>query len=227
MIISEGKKKWKKYDESFWTPPPLEGSPPKKAPHQGGPQSPATSWDEASYLTKCPSCHQQFQLRGKALLRKLLTCPNCGKKQRGRDFKEIQLVEGQRIEYRRFAKLLSYRGRVGRLEYWLFFLIPGAICWGIEPPLGFFWMLLPGMPTAVKRLQDLGNSGQWMWVPMIHLLLVLGAEGSATTDPATGLIYLLLWLGSIALGIMMAFLKGKSESNRYGPPVEHTEQVWR
>lgn len=231
MVIPEGKKKWKRYYESFWVPPPLEGDAHRQASRPSSPYEPpppSMNWDEAIYLALCPSCGERFQIRGKALGKKRLTCPACGRKQTGKALREIKLEDGQRIEYRRFSKLLSYKGRVGRLEYWLFFLLPGGFLWGVEPFAGILWMLLPGMPTAVKRLQDLGNSGQWMWVPMIHLFLASSytESGDSGSDPMTALFYVVLGLGSFVVGVMMAFLKGNKQANRDGPPVEQTERVW-
>jgi uncharacterized membrane protein YhaH (DUF805 family) len=242
MMIEEGKNKLRRYDESFWIPPPLEGEVPQKESYPSLPKGPQLSsgpWEEAVFEVSCPSqsCGERFQLKGKTLSKKRLTCPCCGQKQRTKTLLDVKLVEGQRVEYQRIGQLLSNKGRVGRLEYWLFFLLPGLLL----PPLlsegsdaaviAFFWMVLPGMPTAVKRLQDLGHSGQWMWIPMIYLLLRIGGLSIRTlsapkADQMTGLFFIGLLLGSLVLGVMMAFLKGSSKGNCHGPPVADTERVW-
>ncbi len=180
-------------------------------------------------MVLCPSCQCHFKCTGKLLSRNKFTCLSCFKKQATRKLREIDFLEGQQIEYWIFSQLFSSRGRVGRAHYWLFFALPAGFLNGVEPKLAFLWMLLPGMPTAIKRLQDLGLSEQWMWIPIINLFLMNFSQNNAlrgSGDIQTNVVYAFLLLGSIAIHVMMGFVPGQKKTTRFGPPIDRTIRVW-
>jgi uncharacterized membrane protein YhaH (DUF805 family) len=225
------------------SPPPLVASPPSQVT---SPPSQVTSplqnstnsylkWTEAFYAAKCPSCSAIFKIKGNGLTKRRFTCPFCFNVHKVRSLKEIELIEEQNIIHNRITTMMNYHGRVGRLEYLLFFLVPpflislagtesGAHVWAL------LWMLVFGMPTAVKRLQDLGYSRNWMWIPMSGVVipwLITGNFFGETFDAILGILWLVLLIPSIIIFIMMLALGSKSQTNLHGPPACQTKRVWR
>lgn len=237
LVIEQGGEKWSKYEKLFWTPPPIKKKSSisffgKKSERLTDSLSDLTTvtWDDAKYKVLCPSCQCRFKCTGKLLTRDKFTCPTCGEKMTTRTLRKIDLVEGLQLEYRVFSMLFSPRGRVSPIDYWLFFALPAILLHSVEPAWAFFWMVLPGMPTAVKRLQDLGLSGQWMWIPMMNFFLMIFSSNNAlrgSDDFLSNVVYLFLVLGSIAVHIMMGFVPGQKKTNRYGPSIDRTIRVWR
>ena len=82
-----------------------------------------------------------------------------------------------------------FRGRAGRMEYWMFQLINAGIMFVLF--LSDFWLggfgtlaallfylaaLVPTIAVAVRRLHDTGHSGGWFliaWVPLAGPILFL------------------------------------------------------
>jgi uncharacterized membrane protein YhaH (DUF805 family) len=108
-------------------------------------------------------------------------------------------------------KLFSFKGRTGRIEFWLVFIISVAIIAGLnffsKPLLDkilsewmaviainamiipVYWILIA---TEVRRFHDLGRSGYWVLIILI---------------PYAGQVIALIWLG---------FISGDNYDNEYG-----------
>ena len=111
----------------------------------------------------------------------------------------------------------NFRGRIGRQQFWLFYVLPMFFLSGLMQASVDFYEFNPVVQFIlffiniifiicliagyIKRLHDRGKSAWW-------LLLIL--------IPVIGTIY---WI--IDLGI----LKGEDEPNRYGPPAVTNKDV--
>lgn len=110
-----------------------------------------------------------------------------------------------------FSKYAQFSGRASRSEYWWFYLFVffimilvtlAYIFSHFEPVFGIIYsvvgilLIIPTLAVGVRRLHDIGKSGNWMWT-----LILPGANLVLS-------IYLLVW-----------FIRpGDPEPNRFGPP---------
>ena len=141
---------------------------------------------------------------------------------------------------------LAWRGRIGRREFWIGFLIVmlASVLFGSLPVIGQIAGLLllwPQFCIHAKRLHDFGRSAWLMLVPVIVSLVALvlagvsmfteiADEGGVGPIDPTDLGQLMLLFGpalgflGLALLVGLAFLlwvgltPGDPRPNRFGPP---------
>lgn len=123
----------------------------------------------------------------------------------------------------------NHRGRIGRRDYWTgagTLLIAGFVL-GAIPLIGnlaSFALMVPWLYLSVQRLQDMGQSRRYVFVPLVAFVLasLVVAIGSSAV---TGLGFAVL-ISGIAFVVSIAFLVwvGAMPSNpsvsRFGPPAE-------
>jgi uncharacterized membrane protein YhaH (DUF805 family) len=94
-------------------------------------------------------------------------------------------------------KYAVFSGRAQRKEYWMFALVSFVIIavlsvteimLGIPPILSnifVFAVLLPSVALGVRRLHDTGDSGWWMLIPLVSLVLAFrdGQRGENRFGP--------------------------------------------
>lgn len=131
-------------------------------------------------------------------------------------------------------------GRVSRSEYWWFVaacfvvfiiaaIIDAVVTFGILRPVVGLALLLPMAGMGARRLQDIGRSGQLVWIlvglsamtQIIALLAALsgpfGALGLVMFLPFLGL----LSLATLAMAVVLIYFwvqPGNAEANQFGPP---------
>lgn len=212
MVIKEGGKKWRRYEESFWVPPPIDNK---------GDSS--LDWRDALAQGVCPLCDNSLLIRQKSLgLTKGVLCPHCQKRFAAKKLKEAAPATAHVYERSIWELLFSFTGRAGIKEFWLYgVLIPFVLSAiilaipGIYSKDAVIWSsivwIVSGLPTNVKRCHDHNLSG-WVisgWV--IACLLI----------PGLGFLLFLAYLW------FAGFRKGKDDVNRFGPSAEMIHWVLR
>lgn len=139
-------------------------------------------------------------------------------------------------------KLFSFKGRVGRLEFFLLSmafgflggLISAVLEWAKDshPPaaLMLVWSLLMlalGVANLValfavyaKRFHDFGWSG-WavlIPIPLVILAALLAVAGAFTANLVCWIGAAIFGLGGAGIGIMLLFRSGDAGDNRFGSP---------
>lgn len=135
-----------------------------------------------------------------------------------------------------FKKYFQFSGRASRYEYWSFILIDWlvsilfAICSIKLSHIVTVYALLsfiPSLAVSFRRLHDVGKSGWYITAPW--LLLVVGyiafaiPEYAGYTSAWYTVIGGIICVGCVAV-MFLAFcwkcMKGSSEANKYGAPVQ-------
>jgi uncharacterized membrane protein YhaH (DUF805 family) len=139
------------------------------------------------------------------------------------------------------AFLFSWKGRIGRAQFWLLYLIGTVIGVVLGVAMGLFLgreamragntltliALVPMMfliaSAIVRRLHDRNRSG-W-WLPAYYAVYVGGVLLATRSDPdstqATA-IYVAIMALSIWAVLEVGVLRGTVGENRFGPdPIEH------
>ena len=98
------------------------------------------------------------------------------------------LIHEQPRRERTLRKLLSFRGRASRTEYWGFFLVMTALSVGIGVIEGLLGLsatfgafgaltlpfmlatLVPSVALGVRRLRDAGRSAWWMMIALVPMV---------------------------------------------------------
>lgn len=130
-------------------------------------------------------------------------------------------------------RLFSFKGRAGRLEFWLLAIPITTVIWGaliafssIEGPLAAQAALLfaiapvgvaANLALGTRRLHDRGRSG--LWLLLYHgvptaTFLALGIAVDAGDDPSTWFAVPLL-VPAMAGLIDLGLLNAKASENRY------------
>lgn len=134
----------------------------------------------------------------------------------------------------RIALFFSFRGRVGRQEYWLTVIGNGVVLFAagtVVATVGGFGLLVAvplcglviwaALAMLVRRLHDRGRSGWWL-LPMVVPVFVLNflGEAASVSDEEAGLFFKALTLPfSLWSFIDLGCLPGRPEPNRFGPPL--------
>ena len=132
-----------------------------------------------------------------------------------------------------FKNLFNFKGRAGRLEYFLFVVITGAIYSSIchlylsEPKLGGLIILMViQLGIFTRRMHDL-NYSVWRYFLLILVFCVVAVTQQlllAYELALLCLVSLIIPLGlvvySIVLTFALFFKKGKREPNKYGDPIQ-------
>jgi serine/threonine protein kinase len=175
--------------------------------------SPSCSWEDTHLTSRCPHCGEGFRLRIKALKKPMIKCPVCSKGIVPSCLSELHPENEVTYSVSLAQLLFSYRGRVGRREYWLVSAVPALVMLVLAvillesaaETIGFFLLLLwfawsigVCIPITAKRLHDHNMSGHLTW------LLLIPYVNS----------FIAIWF-LIRLGMM----PGKSITNKYGPPI--------
>lgn len=140
----------------------------------------------------------------------------------------------------RMAEFFSFRGRVGRQEYWLTVIATWVLTFAagtLLPAIGDIGLVLAiplyvlvvwaTLAMLVRRLHDRGRSGWWL-VLMMGPVAVLGAlaELVSIAEPEAGqglrLFTLPFYLWVL---IDLGCLAGKPDVNRFGPPIRRPQAV--
>ncbi len=139
-----------------------------------------------------------------------------------------------------FAKSFSISGRASRAEYWWFFLFRFIILlimvlsvyisliseaysynWGTTKVIGIIYLLtiLPGVSSAVRRLHDVGISGNALFV------LVLPSVFSFCIFSYDWFISIVVFLSFYGM-IAILLLSDSEANNKYGPtPKSEMSQI--
>ena len=134
----------------------------------------------------------------------------------------------------RIAQFFSFRGRVGRQEYWLMVIANWVVLFaagtvvvtvgglGLVVAVPLYGLAMwAALARLVRRLHDRGRSGWWLLL-MFGPLLVLSFLGAAASvsDEEAGLFFKALTLPfSLWILIDLGCLAGRPEPNRFGPPL--------
>ena len=142
--------------------------------------------------------------------------------------------------------LFSFRGRISRRMWWvaqlvaiIFMLLVGLLLYVVFPRIEnanvvvfLYWSaLLLGTWTyfaiSIKRLHDRNRSWAWALLGYICLnwLIYLSLSNPRYVEQEP-LFPLLLFVGFIYPTVQIAFLPGKAEANRYGPPPQSLKAWW-
>lgn len=177
------------------------------------------SWEDDYVATQCPHCSEGFRFQMKALRKSIFTCPCCGKGINPSSLRELHPEDASPYLVLLPELFFSYKGRIGRKEYWLvgslpalFFLIFGSMLIDVSFLGGLLifawliWSVLVCLPITAKRLHDHDMSGHLMW-----LLLIPYINGIVS-------IWFLVRLGA---------MPGKNVANKYGPSVSQIKTPLR
>ena len=211
MVIKEGAKKWRRYEEAFWTPPLIA--------EEGGS---ALNWKDAQAKGVCPLCESLILVTQKSLAaKKGVRCPNCNQRFAAKALKEAEPADAYVYERSFWELLFSMSGRVGIKEFWLFgVLLPVLLGAGVYFMPGLveedaaIWSAIvlaaSSLPASVKRWHDHNQSG-WVIAAFVGACFVPGL--AFLTTPAY------FWF--------TGFRKGKDEVNQFGPPTERIRWAFK
>jgi uncharacterized membrane protein YhaH (DUF805 family) len=224
------------------------GAPPKFPPSNESTPHPSNQplrqrtpvrFSSARYKFVCPACRQVFTASGKRIQEsKIVKCPY--HKGENLKFKVSDMLflpmDEEQVIYRRIRDFFSYYGRISVSDYWLSILPAIPILFLLKYFEGYLGPLI-AIPTIVilhplwiKRLHDLGMSGNWILIPVIHvtlsILLFFSNRASSSTEPITELIILSAMSAAQLLTLAIAFWPGQKKLNRYGPPKANVLRVW-
>ena len=91
----------------------------------------------------------------------------------------VSFVEAVKLA---FVRIVDFKGRARRSEYWwftLFNIIVSAIIAMALPDIAGLWsliVLIPSLSLCIRRLHDVGKSGWWyliLFVPLVGEILLL------------------------------------------------------
>lgn len=134
----------------------------------------------------------------------------------------------------RIAPFFSFRGRVGRREYWLTVIVSWVVLFAagtLAAVLGGFGLIVAvplfglvlwaTLAILVRRLHDRGRSGWWLLLMLgpVLTLSFLGAAASTADKDAGAFFQLLSFPFSLWILIDLGCLPGKPGVNRFGPPL--------
>ena len=95
------------------------------------------------------------------------------------EVKSVSFFEAVKLA---FVRIVDFKGRARRSEYWwftLFNIIVSAIITMVLPEIAGIWsliILLPSLSLCIRRLHDVGKSGWWylmIFVPLVGEILLL------------------------------------------------------
>lgn len=123
-----------------------------------------------------------------------------------------------------FVKLfLSPNGRIGRLEFWIGFVILFAIdfaLWKFAPfgrlvslPLVYCWICL-----FAKRLHDYGQTGWWVLFPLAAVAAILFAAGIMFQFGVGVDLRYVVFLAIVIFWMWVGGSEGDHRENRHGAP---------
>ena len=174
-----------------------------------------TNWIDAVLLMDCPKCQSTAKVKAKNCYEGSRFCDRCRAKSPRTAWTNPREEETQIYSITAANLIFSPKGRLSRkalLILWALGILPAVLLAAFDQRLATvlycigFWIFV-AMPSAAKRLQDSGRSGDLVWFSPLFILVL------AFVIPIS-----VAFLVVLLVCLCLLWKKGNPNANRFGPP---------